>query len=193
MNEAEEMQAEEIEKPVAEEEEKVYLPEEKSVEQELQEFRDKYLRLYAEFENYKKRTAKDKEWLVRYANESLIYELLPSIDHLEIALLHSTADVSQGLREGVEITLRELMRTLEKFGLIPIESTGKPFNPEFHHAMSQIEREDIEEGMVVEELRKGYMYRDKVLRASLVCVSKKPRKEEESEDSNKINIEEMEE
>ncbi|MBI4822603.1 MAG: nucleotide exchange factor GrpE, partial [Nitrospirae bacterium] len=64
---------------------------------------------------------------------------------------------------------------------------------EFHHAMSQIEREDIEEGMVVEELRKGYMYRDKVLRASLVCVSKKPRKEEESEDSNKINIEEMEE
>lgn len=192
----EEMQAQKIEKPAGEEEEeKVHLPEEKPIEEEQEELREKYLRLYAEFENYKKRIVKDKEWLVRYANESLIYELLPSIDHLEIALQHSGADVSQGLKEGVEITLREMMRTLEKFGLTQIESTGKPFNPEFHHAMSQVQREDIPEGMVVEELRRGYIYRDKVLRASFVSVSKQPQKAEEdiAEDSNKINIEEMEE
>lgn len=152
---------------------------------ELQEINDKYLRLYAEFENYKKRVNKDKEELVKYGNESLLYELLPVIDNLEMALKHASNNVSSGLVQGVEITLKELQRILEKFGLIAIEANNKPFDPLVHHAMTQIERDDIDEKIVVEEFRKGYMLRDKVLRPSLVAVSKKPVENPEREEGEK--------
>jgi len=148
---------------------------------ELQEMNNKYLRLYAEFENYKKRVNKDKEELVKYGNESLLYELLPVIDNLEMALMHASNNVSSGLVQGVEITLKELQKILEKFGLIAIEANNKPFDPLVHHAMTQNERDDIDEKIVVEEFRKGYMLRDKVLRPSLVAVSKKPVKSQEKE------------
>jgi len=141
---------------------------------DLRELNDKYLRLYAEFENYKKRINKDKEELLKYGSESLMYELLPIIDNLEMALKHSNNEASEGLVQGVEITLKEFLRTLEKFGLTPIEAMGKTFDPSVHHAMSLVEREDIEEKIVVEEFRKGYVFKDKVLRPSLVAVSKKP-------------------
>jgi molecular chaperone GrpE len=141
---------------------------------QLKEINDRYLRLYAEFENYKKRINKDKEELIRYGNETLLYEILPFVDHLEMALKHATNEVSSGLVQGVEITLKELKKTLEKFGLTEIEAEGKPFDPVIHHAMSQVERDDVDDQLVVEEFRKGYMLKDKVLRPSLVAVSKKP-------------------
>jgi molecular chaperone GrpE len=141
---------------------------------DLRELNDKYLRLYAEFENYKKRINKDKEELLKYGNEDIMYELLPIIDNLEMALKHSNVKASECLVQGVEVTLKELLRTLEKFGLTPIEAMGKTFDPSVHHAMTLIEREDIEEKIVVEEFRKGYIFKDKVLRPSLVAVSKKP-------------------
>jgi molecular chaperone GrpE len=147
-----------------------------SREGEISELNDKYLRLYAEFDNYKKRVARDKEELVRYANESLIYELLPPLDTMEIALKHAEEGENNGLVEGVKNTLREIYRTLEKFGVSTIEARGEPFNPEYHHAMSREERGDMDENMVVEEFRKGFMYDNKVLRASLVSVSTKPEK-----------------
>ncbi len=152
---------------------------------ELQEINDKYLRLYAEFENYKKRVNKDKEELVKYGNESLLYELLPVIDNLEMALKHASNNISSGLVQGVEITLKELQKILEKFGLIAIKANNKPFDPLVHHAMTQIERDDIDEKLVVEEFRKGYMLRDKVLRPSLVAVSKKPVENPEKEEGEK--------
>lgn len=152
---------------------------------ELQEMNNKYLRLYAEFENYKKRVNKDKEELVKYGNESLLYELLPVIDNLEMALRHASNNVSSGLVQGVEITLKELQKILEKFGLIAIEANNKPFDPLVHHAMTQNERDDIDEKIVVEEFRKGYMLRDKVLRPSLVAVSKKPVENPEREEGEK--------
>jgi len=156
---------------------------------ELQEINDRYLRLYAEFENYKKRVNKDKEEIFKYGNESLLYDLLPVIDNLEMALKHATNSVSEGLVQGVEITLKELQRTLEKFGLSPIEATGKPFEPLVHHAMTQVERDDVDEKTVVEEFRRGYMFRDKVLRPSLVAVSKKTVvSQEKAEEEIKINI-----
>jgi molecular chaperone GrpE len=147
----------------------------------LKEINDRYLRLYAEFENYKKRVNKDKEEIIRYGNEGLLYEILPFLDHLEMALKHASNEVSAGLVQGVEITLKELKKTLEKFGLTEIEAEGKPFDPVVHHAMSQVERDDVDDQLVIEEFRKGYMLKDKVLRPSLVAVSKKPsagRKEE---------------
>ncbi len=165
--------------------------EEKSpLEVELELLKDKYLRLYAEFENYKKHIVKERGEVVRQASEGLIYELLPSLDHLEIALQHTGGEAQQGLREGVEMTLRELLRTLEKFGLRQIESVGRPFDPEFHHAISLVERDDLEENTVVEELRRGYILNDRVLRASLVAVSSKPKPPAESEAGNNNETEE---
>ena len=140
---------------------------------QLQEMNDKYVRLYAEFENYRRRVNKDKEEIIRYGNENLLYELLTVLDHLEMAMKHASGDISSGLIQGVEITLKELKRTLEKFGLTEIEAEGRPFDPAVHHAMSQVGRDDMDDNLVVEEFRKGYRLRDKVLRPSLVAVSKK--------------------
>ena len=171
--------------------EKAPVAEREQVLAEFQEINAKYLRLYAEFDNYKKRVSKDKEELIKYGNESLLYEILPFIDHLEMALKHASNEVSSGLVQGVEITLRDLRKTLEKFGLTAIEAEGKPFDPVVHHAMSQVERNDTEDNTVVEEFRRGYMLRDKVLRPALVAVSKKTVKSGEQEETeiNK-NIEE---
>lgn len=144
-----------------------------SIQAELAEVKDKYLRLYAEFENYKKKVQKDREDLIKYSNESLLYELLPALDNLEMALRHSAEANSESLIKGVENTFREFSRILEKFGLKSIDALGKPFDPTYHHAMSQVERDDVEGNTVVEELRKGYLYNEKVLRPSLVAVSKK--------------------
>lgn len=154
--------------------EKEVKEEQPSPEAELAELKDRYLRLYAELENYKRRVIKDKEELVKYGNESLLYEILPVIDNLEMALKHSGDSVFDGLVKGVEITLREFRRVTEKFGLTPIEAVGKPFDPSVHHAMTQVERADLNDKTVVEEFRKGYMLSGKVLRPSLVAVSKKP-------------------
>ncbi|MCX8070435.1 MAG: nucleotide exchange factor GrpE [Thermodesulfovibrionales bacterium] len=144
--------------------------------QEKEEYKDKYLRLYAEFDNYKRKALKDKEELIKYSNESILNEILPILDSIEMAIKHSneaSSDNIDALRKGVENTLRELQRTLEKFGVTYIEAQGKEFNPVYHHAMSQVERDDLEENTIVEEFRRGYMLKDKVIRPSLVVVSKK--------------------
>lgn len=189
----EEIASHEEESVLKEEEtdEKTPVDEREQLSAELQEINGKYLRLYAEFDNYKKRVGKDKEELIKYSNESLLYEILPFIDHLEMALKHASNEVSSGLVQGVEITLRDLRKTLEKFGLTAIEADGKPFDPVVHHAMSQVERNDTEDNTVVEEFRRGYMLRDKVLRPALVAVSKRTVKSGEQEETeiNK-NIEE---
>lgn len=151
-----------------------------ALKRELSELKDKYTRLYAEFENYKKMVAKEREELIKYSNEAIIMSLIPSIDNLEMALKHA-GEVNSGLVEGVRLTLKEILRSLEKSGLVPIEAHMKPFDPQYHEAMSMVERDDLEEMTVVEEFRKGYLYRDKVLRPSLVAVSKKPEKKENAE------------
>lgn len=153
---------------------RIEAPQTEPQKEPAEDYKDKYLRLYADFDNYRKRMAKDKEDLVRYANENLIYEFLPSLDNLEIALKHVDADSKDPLAEGVRMTLREIRRTLEKFGLKRVEAEGKPFDPEFHHAISRVEHGDMDENMVVQEMRAGYVYNDKVLRAAMVSVSKKP-------------------
>ena len=168
------MDASNIETPASgpQEPEEVKAPE----KSEIEELNNKYLRLYAEFDNYRRRVNRDKEEQAKYGNESLVYELLPIIDSLELALKHASEDLQSGLVQGVEMTLKELQRTLEKFGVSRIEAAGKKFDPSIHHAMAQVEREDLEDKMVAEELRAGYLYRDKVLRPSLVAVSVKPQK-----------------
>ncbi len=195
IKESQEEQEEEVEKKEETAEEVVPVekpPEEKikELEEELLQFKDKYLRLYAEFENYKRRVQKDKEELLKYGVEPLVIELLTVIDNLEMALGHAGNEVSlESLKEGVDLTLKELRKILNKYGVSEIEAVGKPFDPEFHHAMSQVERDDVEDKTVVEEYRKGYMLKDRVIRPSLVAVAKKvekveaasPEKHEESD------------
>ncbi len=145
------------------------------LKKELSESKNKYLRLYADFENYKRFVTKEKEEILTYCNEDIIREILTVIDHLEMAIQHSSDNnASMALVEGVELTLKEMKTTLEKFGLVGIEALGKSFDPLVHHAIAQVESEENEENMVVRELRKGYMFKDRVLRAALVEVSKKP-------------------
>ena len=158
------------------------------LESEVQELNDKYLRLYSEFETYKRRVNKDKEEIVRYGNESLLNALLPIIDNLELALKHASDNVSDGLVQGVEITLKELNKTLEKFGLKTIDAEGRNFDPSVHHAMTQVIRDDVEDNTVVEEFRKGYLLKEKVLRPSLVAVSKKSGTNQEEETENEIKV-----
>lgn len=146
-----------------------------------EEANNKYIRLYADFENYKKITARNREELLKYANEDLLSDILTVIDHLELALQHATGDESSSpLSEGVELTLKELKNVLEKHGLQTIDALGKPFDPVVHHAMSKIESEE-EENTVIREFRKGYMLKDRVLRAAMVGVATKQSQPEKSE------------
>ncbi|RMG01346.1 MAG: nucleotide exchange factor GrpE [Nitrospirae bacterium] len=153
------------------------------LEKELEEQKEKYIRLYAEFDNYRKRVQKEKEELVKYSVEPLIGDLLTVLDNLEMALEHASKESDpKSLIEGVELTLREFKKVIYNYGVEEIEALGKPFDPTVHHAMSQIERPDVEHNTVVEEYRKGYKLKDRVMRPSLVAVSKKVESEVQQED-----------
>lgn len=159
-----------------------------NLKKSLDEATDKYIRLYADFENYRKVAARNKEELLKYANEELLTDFLTVIDHLELALQHSAGnETSNALAEGVQLTLKELKAVLEKHGLVTIDALGKSFDPFVHHAMSQIEAEDAVENTVVKEFRKGYMLKDRVIRATLVGVAKKPSQSGASIDNNAEN------
>ncbi|GBE03989.1 MAG TPA: nucleotide exchange factor GrpE [Nitrospirae bacterium] len=154
--------------------------EKEDLKKSLGEANDKYVRLYADFENYKKIAARNKEELLKYANDDLMSDVLTVIDHLELALQHTGKSKGPNpLAEGVELTLKELRNILDKHGLVTIDSLGKPFDPSVHHAMSQVETEDAKENTVVKEFRKGYKLKDRILRASMVGVAKKPAASEE--------------
>jgi len=147
-------------------------------EKEAKEHYDRLLRMAADFENYKKRAVREKEEWTKFANEDLIKEILPFIDNLERAVNHSekTEDF-QSLVEGIKLTAQQLLKTLNKFGVSPIESLGKPFNPAVHHAMLLVETDQHEPNQVVEEFQKGYLLNDRLLRPATVSVSKLPGKE----------------
>jgi molecular chaperone GrpE len=151
----------------------------------LDDANDKYVRLYADFVNYKKIADRNKEELLKYANEEIITDILTVIDHLELALHHSSeGETSSSLAEGVNLTLKELKNVLEKHGLVTIDALGKSFDPVVHHAMSQVESEDTEENTIVKEFRKGYMLKERVLRAAMVGVSAKPAHDDENSNNS---------
>jgi len=142
-------------------------------EKEIKEHYDRLLRVAADFDNYKKRAAKEKEEWTKFANEDLIKGILPFIDNLERAVNHSekTEDF-RSLVEGIKLTLQQLLNTLNKFGVSPIESLGKPFDPAVHQAMLLVETDQHEPNQVVEEFQKGYLLNDRLLRPATVSVSK---------------------
>ncbi|GLI17279.1 protein GrpE [Moorella thermoacetica] len=138
----------------------------------LAELQQRYLRLQADFDNYRKRTRREQEELTRMAAARLITSLLPVLDNLERALAAVTDNKAEGLATGVEMTLRQLKEILEQEGLTPIAALGQPFNPELHEAVAREETENPEQAnMVVAEFRRGYTLKGKLLRPAMVKVA----------------------
>ncbi len=146
---------------------------EKSAQEELQIYQDKYIRLAAEFENYKRRAQRDQSDAIRYANESLLKNLLSTLDNLERAIqCGKDAGASGSLLEGVELTHKQFLETIEKLGLRQVSSAGSLFDPNMHQAVAQVESETVAPNTVVEEFQKGYFLHDRILRPAMVTVAK---------------------
>ena len=157
----------------------------KDTESKAQENYDLYLRTYAEMENIKKRGIREKEELAKFANETLIKEILPIIDNLEKALSHVQSDHnSSGLVEGIELTLNNLLATLEKAGIQEVEALGKPFDPNFHEAISQQADDTAPPNHVILQLQKGYLLNGRLIRPSMVVISKGNSNTKEYEEDN---------
>jgi molecular chaperone GrpE len=144
------------------------------VREEAKEAQDKLLRLAADFENQKKRLQREKEMSLKYAEENIIKEILPCIDNLERAVNQDqdSEDFGKQLLEGVQLTIKGLMSSLEKVGLKPLISVGEPFDPKFHEALVMEASKDVPEQRIIQEFEKGYMLKDRLLRAAKVVVSK---------------------
>jgi len=147
--------------------------EQKDWETMYRETYEKYLRLHAEFDNFKKRMTKDKVEAIRFANQGLIEEILPFVDNLERSLQHADESGNfNALKDGILMTLDQLLKALEKAGLEPIKAEGEPFDPEVHEAIMQVEADEVASNHVVEEFQKGYKLHGRVIRPATVTVSK---------------------
>ena len=146
----------------------------KNTELEAKQTYDRFLRVSAEFDNFKKRSAREMSEFRKYANESLISEMLTVVDNIERAISTSSSDnqANSCIIEGVSLTLKEILRVFDNFGVKPIESLCKTFDPNFHQAVMQEESEEHPDNTVIAELQKGYMIHDRLLRPSMVVVSK---------------------
>ncbi len=151
---------------------------------------DRLLRQAAELENYKKRSVRERDDAARYANEMLLKDLLPVVDNLERAVAHASGGGNgKPLVEGVEMVLRSLLDTLAKHGVSQMIAVGQSFDPAKHEAIAQVESEDHEPNSVVEELHKGYLLRERLLRPALVSVAKGAKTQEKKNQESKVENE----
>lgn len=148
----------------------------KEKEQEARAHYDRMLRLAAELENYKKRTEREKTEYIKYAIESFAKELLPILDNLERAVEHAKNDDTdkQALLAGVEMVLREFINVMEKSGLKAVDAYGQVFDPQYHEAVMVEENDGVEDNTILNELQKGYIFKDRLLRPAMVVVSRRP-------------------
>ena len=147
-------------------------------EKELKSLHERLLRTQAEFDNYKKRMAKEKSNLMKYANEEIIKEILHTVDNLEIAIKHARdSNQSENIIEGIEIILKQLLKSLERFGVIGFVALGETFDPSKHEAVIQVESAEHEPNTIIAESQKGYFLHDRLLRPALVTVTKVPQVE----------------
>ncbi len=143
-----------------------------STDTDAQLAQERYLRLAAEFENYKKRAQKDQDEYRKYSNERLLKDLLPVIDNLQRALQHShISDKQGGVLQGIELTSKKALEVLSRFGVKPILSVGLPFDPAVHEAVAKVNGKGHEPNTIVEEFEKGYYLHDRVLRPAMVTVA----------------------
>lgn len=154
----------------------------KKAKEEAQENQDKYLRLYAEFENFRKRVQKEKEELGRYAHEQIIKDLLPILDDFERALSHAEdAKDVKVLIDGLKLVEKQMVGVLERFGLKSFPALGEMFDPHLHEAMAHQDSHDYEPDTVMAEYRRGYQMHGKLIRPALVAVAKKPQTSQKEE------------
>ena len=142
-----------------------------SVRKEKEEIYDRLLRKHADFENLRKRLEKEKKEFHQFALSDIMGELIFILDNFERAISHSDEAGNPEYRKGVELIYRQLKDLLEKRGLRAIESEGKKFDPNFHEAVAREERNDLEEGTILEELQRGYFFHNRLLRPAMVKVS----------------------
>ena len=143
----------------------------KAYQDKIAALEDKVRRQMAEFDNFRKRTAKEKEQMFSMGEKSVIEKMLPVIDNFERGLAAvPEADKENPLASGMEMIYKQLVKQLEDLGVKPIEAVGKEFDPNFHNAVMQVESEEYESGVVAQEFLKGYMYHDTVIRHSMVGV-----------------------
>ena len=136
------------------------------------ELNDKYLRLAAEFDNYKRLAQRDQRDQIRFGNEELLKELLPVVDNLERAIKASqNGGSSDVLIQGVDLTLKQLTGALTRFHVNPVETVGQPFDPATHQAVASVASQKVPELHVVDEFQRGYLLHDRILRAAMVSVS----------------------
>ena len=142
-----------------------------ALETQKKELEDRVMRQMAEFENYRKRTEKEKAQMFEMGAKSVIEKMLPVVDNFERGLASISEDQRGPVYDGMNMIYKQLMDELDKLGVKPIEALGQEFNPDFHNAVMQVESEEFEEGVVAQELQKGYTYRDSVVRHSMVAVA----------------------
>jgi len=147
-------------------------------DREIGGLKEKLLYQQADFENFKKLKAKEKQEVLRFGNETLIKELLPVIDNLERAIEHAgKTEEAKAIAEGVALTLNGFLKVLEKFDVSRLDAKGEKFDPNLHEAVYQEESADVEPGTVIAEFQKGYMMDGRLLRPSMVSVAKRPEAE----------------
>ena len=140
---------------------------------ELADLNQRFLRVAADFDNYKRRTVQEKEDLVKYSNAKIMGELLPVLDAFQLALKNpGESQEAQNVIKGVEMLYRQIMQVLEQAGMSKIEAVGQPFDPKLHEAIMQVDDDSVPEDTVVEELRAGYVLNERVIRPSMVKVSR---------------------
>ena len=149
------------------------LQELENLKKERDSLYDRLLRKQAEFENYKKRIDREKSDYLQFASAELMKELLNSLDSFDLALQAAAGAGSENSLKGFELISKQLQDSLAKFGLKPIEALGRPFDPNFHQAVSTEASEDLDENTVVKEMRKGYTLNGRLLRPAMVSVSVK--------------------
>ncbi|BAC13925.1 nucleotide exchange factor GrpE [Oceanobacillus iheyensis] len=142
------------------------------LQQEKDETYNRLVRLQAEFDNYKRRTLKEREADRKYKSQDLITELLPAIDNFERALQVEVTEENKSIIDGIMMVYRQLQEALTSQGVEPIKTEGEVFDPNLHHAVMQIEDENMDSNTVVEELQKGYQLKDRVIRPAMVKVNK---------------------
>ena len=182
---AEVQESEEIIENEAEQVENDSTEEETTVEPEVSEvdalkaevaaLNDKYARVHADFDNIKKRLEREKYQSLEYAQEKLAKDLVPVIDSLEMAVKSTQSDLVkeelfEKLKEGVELTMKQMLTTLEKHGITQV-SEDTPFDPQIHHAVQQMDSDEVESGQIVSTFQKGYKYKDRTLRDAMVVVA----------------------
>lgn len=141
----------------------------KALEEELKNEKDKYMRLFAEFDNFRKRTSKEKTEAYGDATAKTISEILPAIDNFDRALDTPCSD--ENFKKGIEMILSQINDILSKMGVTEIEAAGKPFDPNLHYAIKQVESEEAESDTVCEVFQKGYKLGDRIIRHSMVSVN----------------------